>query len=286
MTVELIEDALGDPRNAVALALAADLAYLPPDKGTEEFRKLFGMEALLISQDNTQVYVATNDRAIVAAFRGSEAPTSIDGLKDWLLTDAVNLLILPEGRLGTDLAAAGVGARFHKGFVGALAEIWDPLFAAVDAEMKKAERPLWITGHSLGGALALLAAWLFQRKFIPVHQVYTFGAPMIGNVEAAKAFDQALPDKIYRYVNISDPVPRLPTVSLIANDYLHCQKEMALGAVAEAGAAAASAVEFFQQMAAKAVDGVLNNTLIDDIWAKIKQRVGAHGMDSYRKLLG
>jgi hypothetical protein len=288
MTLELIEGALGDPRNARTLATAADLAYLPSDKGVEGFRTLLGLEALLISKDNTQVYVATNDKHIVCAFRGSEAPTSIDGLKDWLLTDAVNLLMVPEGRLGTDLAAAGVGARFHKGFVGALAEIWEPLYEAVDAEMKKQERPLWITGHSLGGALALLTAWLFQRKFIPVHQVYTFGAPMVGNAEAAKSFDQALPDRVFRYVNLCDPVPRLPTISLIASGYGHCLKEMGLGAAAAgaAGEAAGSAVEFFQQWAGKAVDGVLNATLIDDIWKAIQQRVGAHGMDNYRKHLG
>ena len=84
--------------------------------------------------------------------------------------------MVPEGRLGTDFAAAGVGARFHKGFIAALAMVWDPLLAAVEAELKRAERPLWVTGHSLGGALALLSAWLFHRKFISVHQVYTFGA--------------------------------------------------------------------------------------------------------------
>src|SRR5581483_6191467 len=122
----------------------------------------------------------------------------------------MNLLIVPEGRLGTDFAAAGVGARFHKGFMGAIAQVWGPIYTVVEAEMKRKERPLWITGHSLGGALALLAAWLFQRRMIPVHQIYTYGGPMIGNAEASQAFDREFPNKIYRYVNTDDPVPRLP----------------------------------------------------------------------------
>src|SRR5262249_54928200 len=98
MPLKLIEDALGDPRNAAALALASDLAYLPESEGAAAFRDQLGMEARLISVGNTQVYIAANDDHIVAAFRGTEAPTSIDGLKDWLLTDAANLLIVPEGR--------------------------------------------------------------------------------------------------------------------------------------------------------------------------------------------
>src|SRR5262245_55022763 len=278
MTAPLIEDAGGDPRNAHALALASDLAYLPQAEGAEAFRKELGLEARLFSVGNTQAYVATNDDHIVVAFRGTEAPTSIDGLKDWLLTDAGNLLIQPQGDLGTDFAAAGVGARWHHGFMTALASIWDPVLEAVQAERKKNDRPIWVTGHSLGGALALLAAWRFKRKFIPIHQVYTFGAPMVGNAETASAIDRELPERLFRYVNDQDPVPRLPTLSLLANSYRHPQKEILLG-VAAAGEAAVTAVQFFQSWASKAADGVLHGTLIDEIWQGLQARVGAHALE-------
>jgi putative lipase involved disintegration of autophagic bodies len=119
----------------------------------------------------------------------------------------------------------------------ALADIWDPVMETVQAERKKNDRPIWITGHSLGGALALLAAWRCKRKFVPVHQIYTFGAPMVGNVETAEAIDRELPDRIFRYVNDHDPVPKLPSLSLLANKYGHCQKEIGLGIAAGAGAA-------------------------------------------------
>jgi hypothetical protein len=282
MTLELIEDAKGDARNCRALAVASNLAYLPEPEGVEGFRSQLGMEARFLSVDNTQAYLATNENHIVVAFRGTESPTSLDGLKDCLLTDAANLLVLPEGDLGTDFVAAGVGARFHLGFIRALASIWEPLFSGVDAERKKSERPIWITGHSLGGALAMLTAWRFKRKFVPVHQVYTFGAPMIGNTQAAEAFDRELPDRIFRYVNFPDPVPKLPTISLIANHYGHCGKEILLGAAAATGA---SAVAYFQEMAGKTVDGVLNATLIDDIWNGLRDRLSAHFLDNYQKLI-
>ena len=244
MSLELIEDAGGDPRNAQSMAVIADLAYLPGDSGVSAFREQLGLDARLFSVGSTQAYVATNDEHIVVAFRGTEAPTSLEGLKDWFLTDSMNLLIVPEGRLGTDLAAAGVGARFHQGFVNAIADIWDPVFTAVYEELKKQDRPLWITGHSLGGALALIAAWLFLRRTISVHQVYTFGGPMIGNEAAAKAFDRKLSNKVFRYTNALDPVPRLPTMSLIANQYGHCDTELCLGSVA---ASAGSAWSFFRE---------------------------------------
>jgi triacylglycerol lipase len=286
MPLELIEDAFGDPRNAATLAVAADLAYMAEAEGAEAFRSTLGLEGRLISVGNTQVYIATNDDHIIAAFRGTESPTTLDGLKDWLLTDAANLLIIPEGRLGTDLAAAGVGARFHQGFVKAMGDVWEPLLEGIEAERKKSDRPIWLTGHSLGGALALLAGWLLRRKFVSVHQIYTFGGPMIGNEEAVKAFERELPAKIFRYVNHPDPVPKLPTVSLIANHYGHCGAETLLGAAAAAASeAAGTALDLFKQMASKTVDGVLNATLIDDLWKTIEQRVDAHSMTNYRGLI-
>ncbi len=127
MGLDLFPDAAGDdPRNAEALAVASDRAYLAADEGAAAFRNDLALDARLISVGNTQVFVGDNDGAVVVAFRGTESPTTLDGLKDWLLTDAVNLLIVPEGQIGTEFAAAGVGARFHLGFMTALASVWGP----------------------------------------------------------------------------------------------------------------------------------------------------------------
>ena len=281
MVLSLYEDSFGDHRNAQALAKASELAYLPEDLGRAEFATQLGLNARLISVGNTQAYLAQNADNIVVAFRGTESPTTFEGLKDWLLSDAVNLLILPTGRLGTDFAAAGVGARFHQGFINALDSIWLPLFSGVEDELKRSERPLWITGHSLGGALAVLSAWLFHRKFVSVHQVYTFGGPMIGNSEASKAFDRELSGKIFRYVNGPDPVPKLPTVSLVANDYGHVEKEMTAGV----GPGAESSLALFSQFVSRSVDGVMQGTLVDDVWKAVSQTVDAHLMPSYHSLI-
>ncbi|WP_206107878.1 lipase family protein [Paludisphaera rhizosphaerae] len=266
----------GDPRNALLLGRACALAYLNEAEGAKGFLEQLGLEARLISVDNTQAYVAQSPEVVLVAFRGSECPTSLDGFKDWLLTNANNYLILPEGRIGTDFAAAGVGARFHRGFMTALDAIWTPLHTAVEEAMQKAERPLWITGHSLGGALALLSAWRFERTFLPVDEIVTFGAPMIGNQTAADAFEKKFAKKISRYVNFEDPVPLLPTVSLFANTYVHCPTEVSLR-----DAAAASALDALKQKAGVAADAVLNASVIDDVWSAVQGRISAHFIDHY-----
>lgn len=280
MGYELIEDGHGDIRNAATLCYVAELAYLPATDGAKAFKNDLSLDATLFSVDNTQAYLAANDDHVVVAFRGTESPTSIDGLKDWFLADALNLLIVPEGRLGHDLAAAGVGAKFHKGFADSITEIWDPLSTAVDAEMKRKDRPLWIAGHSLGGALALYCAWLLKRKFIPVHQIYTYGAPMIGNQHACDAFNREFSGQIFRYLSGKDPVPKLPSLSLIANEYAHVETAKLVGPDPASGL-----LEFLGGVGSAAVGGILAGKLLDDAWDYILQHVNAHFLDGYSKLL-
>jgi len=258
------------------LATACDLAYYGQQEGAARYREDLNLHARLISVDNTQVYVGENAESIVVAFRGSESPNSIDGFKDWLLTNARNFLVLPEGRIGTDFAAAGVGARFHRGFMGALDEIWQPLPQAVDEAMRRRERPLWITGHSLCGAIALLAAWRLHQKFIPVHQICTFGAPMIGNNAAAEAYHREFPGKIIRYVDHSDMVPKLPTMSLLSNHYDHVQREIVVGAESDR-----AATKLLAAAANQSADGEVNQVVADGLWGELHTGISAHLMGNY-----
>lgn len=282
MSFTLIPDAGGDPRNAAAFAAACAIVYLPESEAVPKFQSEFGMTAKLISVNNTQAYVAGNDEHLMVAFRGSESPASIDGLKDWFLTNAMNLLILPEGKLGPDFSAAGAGARFHQGFVSAITDIWDPLFAEVEAQLKAKDRLLWVTGHSLGGALALLASWLFLRKTIPVHQIYTFGAPMVGNKEVAEAFAKEYPGQIFRYVNGPDPIPLLPMMSLMSNDFSQVDRLIPLGNSQDA----ANLIDYLRSAAGDAWQGVLAGSIADKVWGGIKTKIAAHFMDGYRGQFG
>lgn len=65
-----------------------------------------------------------------------------------------------------------------------------------------------VTGHSLGGAIALLFAYdLAAAGAAP--DVYTLAGPRVGNAQWANAFDALVP-VCYRVVNHADPVPRVP----------------------------------------------------------------------------
>ena len=283
MPYTLVTDAMGDVRNAAALAAASQFAYFPQEVGGPQFQSELGLDAKLISVNNTQAYVGVNDEHLVVAFRGSEGPNSLDGLKDWFLTNAMNYLVEPSGDLSTEFLAAGVGCRWHKGFISAINDIWEPLFHAVDAHMKEKERTFWITGHSLGGALAILGAWLFFRRTMMPHQAYTYGAPMVGNATVAEAFDREFDGRIFRYVNGPDPVPLLPMLSLVANEFRQCSGQgILLGELEQA----TSLIVYLQESAGGVAEGVMSGDMKEKVWGAIKGKVEAHLLNDYRKLIG
>ncbi len=73
-------------------------------------------------------------------------------------------------------------------------------------------------GHSLGGALAKIAARDANIHGIPVKEIYVFGAPRMTNTAGANAFDAApngeskLADSTYRHVNGMDVVGQLAMI--------------------------------------------------------------------------
>jgi len=73
-----------------------------------------------------------------------------------------------------------------------------------------------IVGHSLGGSLAVLAAYdiaqnLSSKEKASFHhiRVYTLGCPRVGNVRFIKAFNELVPD-CWNVINSNDIVPAIP----------------------------------------------------------------------------
>ncbi|HEU4655275.1 MAG TPA: lipase family protein [Steroidobacteraceae bacterium] len=94
--------------------------------------------------------------------------------------------------------AFGNSAAVHRGFKRALNSVWTP----IEAALKSIDCPLFYTGHSLGAALATLAA--VRRT---PSAVYTFGSPRVGDARLAAKL-QHVP--IYRVVHGKDIVTTVP----------------------------------------------------------------------------
>lgn len=85
------------------------------------------------------------------------------------------------------------------------------------------KKPLVISGHSLGAALATLAAIdlaLILPEFQPKLQVYAYAGPRLGNKAFVEAHSQLIPNH-YRVANLADMIPMLPLSKLLTDDFIH-----------------------------------------------------------------
>lgn len=112
------------------------------------------------------------------------------------------------------------GVLVHKGFYNIYLAIRDKLWNWWNDNLTWVET-LYITGHSLGGALCTICAYDFAKVFsciplpdgacnYPVH--YSFAAPRSGNPKYAQIFNNILPTSL-RINNTCDIVPQLPPAS-------------------------------------------------------------------------
>ncbi len=100
------------------------------------------------------------------------------------------------------------GGSVHSGFKAAFLPLWEQAMDTLDG----LDMPLFYTGHSLGGAFAVLAA-----SILPPASAYTFGAPRVGDSIFARLLTQV---PIYRVVAGKDIVSTVPP-SAIPFEFRH-----------------------------------------------------------------
>jgi triacylglycerol lipase len=178
--------------NANALAEASGLAYHSAED-VQAQAKIWGFpQVRFLDSGTTQGYVMANDRAIIIAFRGTEAKK----LKDWATNLHFDQVSIPDGEV-------------HEGFNDAIDRVWEDLFLTV-VKFRTQAQTLWITGHSLGGALATLATLRLMNAGQSVQGLYTFGSPRVGDRTYFERFNAAMINRAFRFVNDEDIVPKLP----------------------------------------------------------------------------
>ena len=182
-------DPAGFPRvNVWWLAEAALAAYWKRSDGMAMFQAAgCACEYLEEASTSTECFLAWQRDWLIVVFRGTQSGQWKD-----ILTDAEAVLVpWPIGSV-------------HAGFKNALDAIWPRLNARLDA--LSAGRTVWFCGHSLGAALATLAA----DRYPATRGVATVGSPRVGNPAFADRFSAKLSDKTLRYVNDHDVVTHLP----------------------------------------------------------------------------
>lgn len=176
--------------NAWWLAESSLLAYAESDFAKNRFSAA-GLKAKLFSGTSTQCYVAHNDDFVIVAFRGTQVNNFQDIVRDIYINAKFNLVDSEQGGF------------VHQGFKEGLEEIWSNLLNHLNQlKTEKPERTFWFTGHSLGAALATLAA----DKYGNVQGLYTFGSPLVGD----DAFTNDFYVNTYRFVNNNDFITLIP----------------------------------------------------------------------------
>ncbi len=148
--------------------------------------------------------IGQNADGIIVAFRGTLLPSlhTPESLLDWL----DDFFAAPtSGEAGI----AHVPGLVHSGFYDATRCVIAAVAAAVKALDPAGTLPVYVTGHSKGGAMASLAAWMLSQNLgIPVAKVVTFASPKPGDVGFQTAYNARLSQT--RYENYEDIVPLMP----------------------------------------------------------------------------
>jgi triacylglycerol lipase len=192
-------------RQSLLFAEIARISYFPPAIVSEAVTSVGFEEYEFFDRDGAQAYIIANQFDCVVVCRGTE-PHEWNDIK----ADANALSVLAE-----------TAGRVHRGFKREVDDLWPRLEAA----LRENDKPLWFTGHSLGGAMATICAGRCKLAEIPSNPegLFTFGSPRVGS----NRYINFVKIPHYRWVNNNDIVCRVPPPWL---GYAHSGRELYLNA--------------------------------------------------------
>jgi len=189
--------------NAKLLSECSRIAYQPKQEALETLTSLGFSRGEVIENNDISCFMAVCSDFVVVSFRGTD-PSLVKNI----LTDA------------NALQDKDILGEVHSGFRNALQQVGSELFKAVYKYVNQ-RTPLWITGHSLGSALATLFVASVACKGYKVSGVYTFGQPRVGGKTFKKNYQDLLGNSHFRFINNNDVVTRLPLKRLKKLVYRH-----------------------------------------------------------------
>ena len=172
------------PQNAYWLSVCSDLSYNSAKTIRQTIMNKWELDRFnFISRKDSQCFIISNKKIIIISFRGTEKDEAGDVVTD------------------LDMSQSNAyGGKVHRGFIDAYRQLKSPLMAKIK-EHRSHNQPIWLTGHSLGGAIAVIAAMDLSEKKLNVKGVYTFGQPRVGDAEFTRLYDRRFRGKSFRFVN-------------------------------------------------------------------------------------
>ena len=179
--------------------IAKAVYYKQPDDSPDEEKIMAELKAddsqfvsiKGVSKKSAQAALIEHENYFCFAFRGT------DEAADWL--DNMNVF-----------SEKVLFGEFHRGFWKSLEDVWQPLYEQYEALHKQKRRPVFFTGHSLGGAMATVAASRFIHHDQPFSSTYTFGQPRVMSNATARIFNMEAKGRTFRFQNNNDIVTRVP----------------------------------------------------------------------------
>jgi hypothetical protein len=189
--------------NARAMAWMSQLAYETQSDKVTRIGALWGFDEVRCFQQPAKTTLPISSTHGVIGFRGDATIVAFAG------TDPLNLL-----NWLSDFYLGRPGEDAHEGFVDAAAAVWGQIGDIVGQSIAN-NRALFIIGHSLGAAIALVTAEHARvEKNLDHVEIYVFGSPRVWQADAATAFIQLFGPTTYRLVYGADVVASVPPTAL------------------------------------------------------------------------
>lgn len=163
-----------------------------------------------------EVMLINTPNAVYVVVRGTDRVAGANSDFDyewgeWLKTDALAFFQSP-------CPGCESKGKVHRGFREALHygdatnNYINTLTEKIKTMIGNTGKKIWITGHSLGGALVqLIGFYLKQYKNITAQELVIFASPHVGNPTFASTLNSIFPNgRIQRYDFIEDPITKLP----------------------------------------------------------------------------
>jgi len=180
-------------QRSALFAHLSEIAYLD-EKAAKKAVKAYGFTQVeFYNRDGAQAYRFQNKHDMVIACRGTQ-PTEFNDIK----ADLNAIPVISE-----------TVSRVHKGFKKEVDELW-PMIREDLTPKVLGKRKVWVTGHSLGAAMAtIVAARCTLDETLAdtvVGELYTYGSPRVGWNKYCKS----LPVPHFRWRNNNDIVTTVP----------------------------------------------------------------------------